>query len=61
MGQLKAPVHCCPRFAICPGLRRWLVVRCDVLCGSVTVKRPDWLMRRREERLAAKERSQLPR
>jgi hypothetical protein len=32
-----------------------IVVRCDVFCGAVTVKRPDWLMRRREERLAAKE------
>jgi hypothetical protein len=38
-----------------------IVVRCNVLCGAITVKRPDWLMRRREERLAAKERSQLPR
>ena len=32
-----------------------IVVRCNVFCGGVTVKRPDWLMRRREERLAAKE------
>lgn len=32
-----------------------IVVRCNVLCGAVTVRRPDWLMRRREERLAAKE------
>ncbi len=32
-----------------------IVVRCNVFCGAVTVKRPDWLMRRREERLAAKE------
>lgn len=24
-----------------------LVVRCDVFCGSVTVRRPDWMMRRR--------------
>ena len=32
-----------------------IVVRCNVLCGAITVKRPDWLMRRREERLAAKE------
>ena len=23
-----------------------LVVRCDVVCGAVTVRRPDWLMRR---------------
>ena len=37
---------------------RVVVVRCSVLCGAITVKRPDWLMRRREERLAAKERSQ---
>ena len=29
-----------------------IVVRCDVFCGAVTVRRPDWLMRRREERLA---------
>jgi Domain of unknown function (DUF1707)/Cell wall-active antibiotics response 4TMS YvqF len=36
-----------------------IVVRCNVFCGAVTVKRPDWLMRRREERLAAKERSKL--
>jgi Domain of unknown function (DUF1707)/Cell wall-active antibiotics response 4TMS YvqF len=32
-----------------------IVVRCNVFCGAVTVRRPDWLMRRREERLAAKE------
>jgi uncharacterized protein DUF1707 len=31
-----------------------IVVRCDVFCGSVTVRRPDWLMRRRA-RLAAAE------
>jgi hypothetical protein len=24
-----------------------IVVHCDVLCGAVTVRRPDWLMRRR--------------
>lgn len=24
-----------------------IVVRCDVLCGAITVRRPDWLMRRR--------------
>jgi DUF1707 SHOCT-like domain/Cell wall-active antibiotics response LiaF, C-terminal len=40
-----------------------IVVRCDVFCGAVTVRRPDWLMRRREERLAAREmeKNQLPR
>lgn len=38
-----------------------IVVRCNVFCGAVTVKRPDWLMRRREERLAAKEKNQLQR
>ena len=38
-----------------------IVVRCNVFCGWVTVKRPDWLMRRREERLAAKEKNQLAR
>ena len=38
-----------------------IVVRCNVFCGAVTVKRPDWLMRRREERLAAKEKNQLGR
>ncbi len=40
-----------------------IVVRCNVFCGAVTVRRPDWLMRRREERLAAKEKekNQLPR
>ena len=27
-----------------------IVVRCDVLCGAVTVRRPDWLMRRRTRR-----------
>ena len=32
-----------------------IVVRCNVFCGAVTVRRPDWLMRKREERLAAKE------
>jgi hypothetical protein len=31
-----------------------IVIRCDVLCGSVAVRRPDWLMRRRA-RLAAAE------
>jgi hypothetical protein len=36
-----------------------IVVRCNVLCGAVTVKRPDWMMRRREERLDAKERRKL--
>jgi hypothetical protein len=30
-----------------------LVVRCDVLCGAVTVRRPDWLMRRRARRESA--------
>jgi hypothetical protein len=29
-----------------------IIVRCDVFCGSVTVRRPDWLMRRREAREA---------
>jgi len=38
-----------------------IVVRCDVFCGAVTVRRPDWMMRRREERLAAKEKNQLAR
>jgi hypothetical protein len=28
-----------------------LVVNCDVLCGSVTVRRPDWLMRRRSRQI----------
>jgi hypothetical protein len=37
-----------------------IVVRCDVFCGAVTVRRPDWLMRRREERLAAKEKKAAP-
>ena len=27
-----------------------IVVNCDVLCGSVTVRRPDWLMQRRDRR-----------
>jgi Domain of unknown function (DUF1707)/Cell wall-active antibiotics response 4TMS YvqF len=27
-----------------------IVVRCDVLCGSITVRRPDWIMRRRDKR-----------
>jgi hypothetical protein len=27
-----------------------IVVHCDVLCGTVTVRRPDWLMRRRARR-----------
>jgi hypothetical protein len=27
-----------------------IVVNCDVLCGAVTVRRPDWLMRRRQAR-----------
>ena len=27
-----------------------LIVRCDVLCGSITVRRPDWMMRRRAKR-----------
>lgn len=30
-----------------------LVVRCDVFCGSVTVRRPDWMMRRRAAKAAA--------
>ena len=28
-----------------------IVVNCDVLCGSVTVRRPDWLMRRRDRQI----------
>jgi hypothetical protein len=27
-----------------------IVVNCNVLCGAVTVRRPDWLMRRRQAR-----------
>jgi hypothetical protein len=30
-----------------------IVVRGDVLCGAVTVRRPDWLMRRRARRASA--------
>ena len=30
-----------------------IVVNCDVLCGAVTVRRPDWLMRRRQAREAS--------
>jgi hypothetical protein len=30
-----------------------IVVNCDVLCGAVTVRRPDWLMRRRLAREAS--------
>jgi hypothetical protein len=30
-----------------------IVVRCDVFCGAVTVRRPDWLMRRRARQAAA--------
>jgi len=30
-----------------------IVVRCDVLCGAVTVRHPDWLMRRRASRASA--------
>lgn len=29
-----------------------LVVNCDVVCGAVTVRRPDWLMQRRQAREA---------
>jgi Domain of unknown function (DUF1707)/Cell wall-active antibiotics response 4TMS YvqF len=29
-----------------------IVVNCNVLCGAVTVRRPDWLMRRRQAREA---------
>jgi hypothetical protein len=29
-----------------------IVVNCDVLCGAVTVRRPDWMMRRRLARQA---------
>jgi hypothetical protein len=27
-----------------------IVVRCDILCGSITVRRPDWKMRLRDKR-----------
>jgi len=30
-----------------------IVVNCDVLCGSVTVRRPDWMMRRRARQESA--------
>jgi hypothetical protein len=30
-----------------------ILVRCDVLCGAVTVRHPDWLMRRRARRASA--------
>jgi hypothetical protein len=30
-----------------------IIVNCDVLCGSVAVRRPDWLMRRRLAREAS--------
>jgi Domain of unknown function (DUF1707)/Cell wall-active antibiotics response 4TMS YvqF len=30
-----------------------LIVRCDVFCGQITVRRPDWMMRRRAARAAA--------
>jgi hypothetical protein len=29
-----------------------IVVNCDVFCGSVTVRRPDWMMRQRLAREA---------
>jgi len=29
-----------------------LIVRCDVFCGNVTVRRPDWMMRRRAAKAA---------
>ena len=29
-----------------------LIVRCDVFCGQITVRRPDWGMRRRAARAA---------
>jgi hypothetical protein len=29
-----------------------IVVNCDVFCGSVTVRRPDWIMRRQQAREA---------
>jgi hypothetical protein len=32
-----------------------LIVRCDVFCGNVTVRRPDWMMRRRAAKAAALE------
>jgi Domain of unknown function (DUF1707)/Cell wall-active antibiotics response 4TMS YvqF len=32
-----------------------IVVNCDVLCGAITVRRPDWLMRRRQARQAIAE------
>ena len=30
-----------------------ILVRCDVLCGAVTVRGPDWMMRRRARRASA--------
>jgi hypothetical protein len=30
-----------------------IVVNCDVLCGAVTVRRPDWMMRRRARQESA--------
>ncbi len=30
-----------------------LIVRCDVFCGQITVRRPDWMMRRRAAKAAA--------
>jgi hypothetical protein len=30
-----------------------IVVRCDVVCGAVTVRRPDWMMLRRARKAAA--------
>ncbi len=30
-----------------------LEIRCDVFCGSVSVRRPDWMMRRRDKRASA--------
>jgi hypothetical protein len=29
-----------------------IIVNCDVVCGAVTVRRPDWIMRRRLAREA---------
>lgn len=39
-----------------------LVVRCDVFCGAITVRRPDWMMRRRAAKaIAEADRESLPR
>jgi hypothetical protein len=31
-----------------------IVVNCDVFCGAVTVRRPDWIMRRQLARQASR-------